>query len=251
MPRSPVPSMKSVIRVLLVEGYELLRAGVRHALASSLDIEVVGEAADIDSGTELIQELLPDVLVFDPSRTDGLGLEFLEQCRAASPATKMLALSENGSWEGADRAIDAGFAGYIDKTVGLAELAPMIRSIVGSRTVISISASAKPGVRRLLDPARPISPQLHASPLSAREHEVLVCLASGLTNQEAADRLFLSVKTIETYRSRLARKLGVRSRADLFSYAQAQGYLEGSSCSPVTVPGVVVENPSFEPSIGA
>lgn len=189
------------------------------------DLEVVAEGIDCASGAKHIRTHTPAALVLDITLPDGEGLDLLETCRLHSPHTKTLVLSAHSTRAWANRALNAGCAGYLDKSVGMDEIAPAVRSILRGRTIVSIptidelveeimtSEPPRQGSSQLLDP----------DILTVRENQVLGHIAVGLTNQQTADAMFLSVKTVETYRSRLMKKLDLRGRSELFEYALAQG----------------------------
>lgn len=210
--------------IVIVEDEELVRAGTRLALEKREDLEVVAEAHDCASATTHIKNFRPDALVLDLALPDGDGLELLGTCRLHSPHTRTLALSSHRTREWADRALNAGCAGYLDKSAGLGEIAPAVQSILRGRTVVSIPTLVEQVLASECSPSESREP-LASEILTFRENEVLGHIAMGLTNQQAADALFLSVKTVETYRSRLMRKLGLHGRSELFAYAMAQGLI--------------------------
>lgn len=220
------------IRVALIDDHQLIRTGVKMLLTRCDDIEVVAEADTLRLGSEAIQQTKPDVALLDLNLPDGSGLELMQVIAADSPRTKALVLSAHREEAWVQKAIAAGCAGYIDKMAFSSEVISAIRSVHAGRRVISIS-----GMENLLlqDPAHVATHppanadqqeiQTLSESLSKRECEVLARIARGKTNQQTADELFLSVKTIETYRSRLTRKLGRRGRSELFEFAQSAGLL--------------------------
>lgn len=208
--------------VLLVEDHELFRLGLRHLIDRCDDLQVLAEVETAASAIAYLQEATPDVVVLDLMLADGCGTRVLQAVQQEGIATRVLVLTGRDDREWADRAMSAGAAGFVDKAARFDEVIAAIRAIAAGRTVISYKHpshtphdSTPKGLASDPTPAK----------LSAREHEVLACIAQGHTNQEAADKLFLSVKTIETYRSRLTRKLGVRGRSELFKAAQQAGLL--------------------------
>ncbi len=212
------------IRVVLVDHHKVLRAGLCHWLSSHADIELAGEADDLRSAIEVVQSAAPDVVVLDLILPDGHGLDLLPHVR---PNARVLVFSAQQGRDMTDRVLDAGCWGFIDKTAEGDELVAAIRAVHAGRTVISV-ARRTDGV--VLEPPHMIEKRERVDQsLSDREREVLACLARGLTNQEAADQLFLSVKTVETYRSRLTRKLGMRGRSELYQYAHSHGLLAEST----------------------
>lgn len=211
--------------VVIIDGQEIIRAGTRMALDLTDDFEVVAEGWDSESANAHIKQFKPDALIFDINLPDGDGLDLVQTCRVHSPHTRSLALAGYKTREWAERALDAGCAGYLDKTVGLDEIAPALRSVLRGRTVVSIPTVAEL-LEEILSEAPGPEEQVRATnqaSITVRESQVLTHIAMGLTNQQTADAMFLSVKTIETYRSRLMKKLGLRGRSELFEYAMAQG----------------------------
>lgn len=210
------------VRVMIIDDHETLRAGIRHLLAVHSDFDVVGEAGSIRTAATLISETPADVIVLDLQLQDGNGLELTPHIQQTQPTARILAFSAAPGSEWADHAVEQGCAGFVDKTAPTTELATAIRAVHAGRKVMSFAAKS-----HALRPLSPVSAPatVGAQPLSDRETGVLTCIARGLTNQQAADELLLSVKTVETYRSRLTRKLGLRSRSELFDYAHQAGLI--------------------------
>jgi two-component system response regulator NreC len=164
----------------------------------------------------------------------GGGLKILERLRQACPQTRVLVLTMHEDPSYLRAALAAGAAGYVAKSAVDAELLAAIRSVAQGRTFVTITLSDR-GTHQVLgdQPTRTESPpRVPVKLLSSREQEVLKLLARGYTNKEVGTRLCLSVKTIETYRARLADKLGLRSRADLTRYALEVGLLDPGPSSP-------------------
>jgi DNA-binding NarL/FixJ family response regulator len=207
------------IRVLIADDHAVLRSGLRLLINAQPDMEVVGEAASGPEALDRAGSLRPDVLTLDLSMPGGRGIPVLERLRQQCPDTRVLVLTMHDAAAYLRAALAAGAAGYVVKTAADTELLTAIRAVAQGRTFVDLSLPAGAGGR----PARPAQPGQAA--LSPRELAVLRLLAQGHTNQEAADRLFLSVKTVETYRARIAEKLGLRTRADLTRYAVEAGFL--------------------------
>jgi DNA-binding NarL/FixJ family response regulator len=210
------------LRVIIIDDHETLRAGIRHLLAIHDDFDVVGEAGSIRCATALITETPADVILLDLHLPDGNGLDLAPHIQQTQPTARILAFSAAVGHEWADHAVQRGCAGYLDKTAPSSELATAIRAVHAGRKVMSVAAESC--AVRPLGPVPTLAPAA-TSALSERETGVLKCIARGQTNQQAADELLLSVKTVETYRSRLTRKLGLRSRSELFGYAQQVGLI--------------------------
>lgn len=213
------------IRVAIIEDHHLFRIGLRHVLEQSDGIEVVGEAPDLETGLQVVRDTDPNVVVLDLNLPDAHGVELLQAVSASCPESAVLVVSGLDGSEWAEKSLQAGGHGFVDKSANFHEVVSAVRSVSEGRSVVSFSRRE----RLIRQDPRPqtVAITSNAAPkLSSREREVLGCLARGLTNQEAADELLLSVKTVETYRSRLTRKLGVNGRSELFEFARQIGLLE-------------------------
>ncbi len=213
------------IRVLLADDHAVLRAGLRMLLDAQPDMEVVGEAADGEAAVSQARELRPDVLLLDLTMPGAGGLPAIERVRAVAPQTRVLVLTMHEAPAYVRSALAAGAAGYVRKSAADAALLSAIRAVHRGRRPIDpdlVPIPPEPGRARQPGAGRPRASGV-AGFLSPREREVLALIARGHTNQQIADRLALSVKTVETYRARLVEKLGLKSRADLVRYALDSG----------------------------
>lgn len=223
------------IRVLIVDDHAVLRAGLRMLMGAQPDLEVVGEAADGEEAVRKIAEMQPDVAIVDITMPGEGGIKTIERIRKESPKTRVLVLTMHEVPAYLRSALAAGASGYVVKSAADYELLSAIRAVHRGRTVLDAALAATLAQGAL--GKRATSGQAEsASVLSVREREVLELVAQGYTNQQIADRLGLSVKTVETYRARLVDKLGLRSRADLVRYALDSG-LFGAGRTPPEEPG--------------
>jgi two-component system response regulator NreC len=209
------------IRVLVVDDHAVVRAGLRLRLDAEEDIEAVGEAG---SGREAVLEaraVKPDVILLDLVMPDGTGLEVLPTLLHEGPESKVLILSMQDDPEYVRQAFSAGASGYVLKEAADTEVVAAIREVAGGGRYVNPALGA-----RLVTAETEAARRADADPLSDREHEVLRLLALGHTNQEIAKQLFISVRTAETHRAHIMRKLGLASRAELVRYALGQGLLE-------------------------
>ena len=203
-----------MIRVLIADDHEIVRAGLRQFLSEERDIEVAGEAA---SGEEVMEQLRTnafDVVVLDISMPDRNGIDTLKLARQRHPDLPVLILSTFPEDQYAINLIRQGASGYLNKECDPAEIVEAIRTIAQGRRYLT------PAVAELL------AQQLHrkddAPPheqLSEREFQVFLKLARGETAGDVAKSLSLSVKTVSTYRTRLMEKMGLGSNSDLTYYA--------------------------------
>jgi DNA-binding NarL/FixJ family response regulator len=201
-------------RVVLADDHALLRSGLRLLINQQRDMVVVGEAGDGHEAIRQVSAHAAHVLCLDLSMPGGGGVKVIERLHLEAPATRVLVLTMHDEPAYLRTVLAAGGHGYLVKTAADTELVNAIRAVRAGRLFIDPS---------LADDAPAAAPE-HAD-LSTREHQVLVLLAQGHTNQEVADRLFLSTKTVETYRTRVARKLGLRTRAELVRYAIELGLI--------------------------
>lgn len=214
------------LRILLADDHAVVRAGLRMIITSQPDMEVVGEAADGREAIQQAERLRPDVVVLDLTMPGLDGLSALGVIREKAPGAKILVLTMHDDEGYLRRVLSTGASGYVVKKAADMELLAAIRAVKRGEVYIH-SSLTKPLVEGILDRRleREAGASDHFEDLSEREKEVLHLLARGYTNQQIADALFLSVKTIETYRARLMEKLELRTRAELVRYALQKGLL--------------------------
>ena len=212
------------IRILLADDHAVLRAGLRALLNSEPDMEVVGEAADGEETLRKALELAPDVVLMDITMPLGGGLEATRRIRQKDSKVKILMLTVHDDDGYLYKALHSGAVGYVPKKAADSELLSAIRAAHRGEVFVH-SSMTRPLVNDLLDAGTVVKEQASGSRLSEREQEVLRLIAMGYTNQQIADKLFLSVKTVETYKARLMEKLGLRGRAELVRYAVSHGLL--------------------------
>jgi two-component system response regulator NreC len=192
------------IRVLLVEDHTIVREGLRAMLMMRADMEVVGEAEDGLRAVEEAKRLAPDVVVMDLNLPKLSGLDATRAIKDALPDTKVLVLSMYGGAEHVRPALRAGASGYLVKGTGVAELVSGILAVSKGQAYFSHDVAA-----------HLLREEQGSTSLTARELEVLKLVASGMSSQEIADSLSLSIKTVESHRSRVMTKLDVTNVAML------------------------------------
>lgn len=211
-----------MIRVLLADDHSIVRAGLRSLIEDSGEMEVVVEAAD---GQEAIREALkaePDVAVIDISMPGMDGLEVINQLQAKLPALPILVLTMHEEEQYVVRSISSGARGYMTKRSAPEQLVKAIQQLHEGGRYLSAEAAELLALRV----ARGESGQSPLDSLSNREVQVLRALALGQTNREIAENYNISVKTVDTYRFRLLKKLGLRNNADLSRFAIQVGLIE-------------------------
>jgi two-component system response regulator NreC len=218
------------IRVLIADDHAVLRAGLKLLINAQSDMAVVGEAADGESTVRSAQVAAPNVVLLDLSMPGTRSMQTIEQLVRVAPSARVLVLTMHDDLAYMQAALRAGASGYIVKKAADIELLTAIRAVHHGRTFVDLTRPGEPPPGSELNRVSRDAPAGgHTKPLSQREAEVLKLLAQGHTNQEAADRLAVSVKTIETHRKRLSDKLGLKSRAQLFRFAVEAGLLEGDA----------------------
>ena len=197
------------IRVFLLDDHEVVRAGLKHLLESSGDIEVVGEAGTAAAAISRIPALMPDVAVLDARLPDGSGIDVCRQVRSSRPETKAIILTSYDDDEALFSAIMAGAAGYVLKQVNGQDLVAAVRHVAGGGSLLDPSVTAK--VMERLREGAPDEPDELKS-LTPQERRILELVAEGLTYRQIGERLFLAEKTIKNYVSSLLAKLGLERR---------------------------------------
>lgn len=207
-----------MIRIVIADDHELIREGVKKIFRSSADMRIVGEAADLARTIALVAQHQPDVVVLDISLPGHDGLEGLAELRRHFPAQRVVMLSMYGEERYAVSALRAGAAGYITKAMAAEELIKAIRQVVAGSTYIGPQL-AELMARQALEP-EPL-PSHHS--LTAREAEIVALIGAGMQNKQVAAELGISVSSVNTYRNRIFRKMGLASNAALIRYALKSG----------------------------
>jgi two-component system response regulator NreC len=220
------------IRVLLADDHKIIRDGLRLLINAQPDLRVVGEAGNGSEALRQARELKPDVVVMDLSMPELNGLQATERLKAEWPAIKVVALTVHEDASYLHQLCKVGASGYVLKLSAGDKLIQAIHTVTrGGLFFDAALAGGAPGGQ--LNPP-PIGTEPPTAALSEREKEVLIQLAWGYSNKEIAARLRLSVKTVETYKVRIAEKLGLRSRNEIVQYAMRQGWMnETYSLAPM------------------
>lgn len=210
------------IRVLLADDHAVVRDGLRYLLEAQGDIAVVGGAANGRLAVQQAQQLVPDVVVMDIAMPELNGIDAARQIREVSPATRIIILSMHSTPEHIRHALQAGAQGYLLKESAGTEVAQAVRAVHAGRRYLSQKITETVigdyVLQRAADPVEDLLARL-----SAREREILQLVAEGRTSAQIANILHLSPKSVETYRSRLMRKLGIGDVAGLVKFAIQHG----------------------------
>lgn len=214
----------SEITILLVDDHAMFRAGIRALLESEERLRVVGEAATGDEAVDAVRALKPDVVVMDLSMPGSNGLEATRRIAALGLDTRVLVLTVHAEEEYLVPVVEAGASGYLTKTSADRDLIEAIQVVARGEVFLPPKAT-----RLLLQQYKsaeqnPDLAGLHE--LSSREQEVLALTAEGFSSREIGKKLFISPKTVDTYRARIMDKLGLNHRSELVRFALRVGLLK-------------------------
>jgi len=210
------------IRVMIADDHAVVRQGIRIVLEEVEELEVVGEAGDGEEALRMARELAPNVILLDVTMPGRTGLEVTRELREQGVEAGILILSMHDDPEYVLQAVRAGADGYVLKDVAPAELRKAIQTVHEGREYFAerVTHQLSVGLRAELEREQRKS---RLESLTARETEVLLLVADGLTNREIADRLDISPRTVETHRERLMTKLRIRTVAGLTRFVVEEG----------------------------
>ena len=213
-----------LIKILLCDDHAVVRMGLKMLLNNNKDIEVIGEASEGDEAIRLAQELKPNVVIMDLSMPHGKdGLTATAELKKLMPEVAILILTMHDDEEYLFRAIQVGASGCILKSAPQEELLGAIRSVSNGNAYLNPSATKRLMEEYIGSVKQGNSDTFHL--LSDREKEVLTLIAKGFSNKEIAEKLFISVKTVETHKSNLMEKLQMKTRPELVAFALKKGLL--------------------------
>ncbi|HEY8301461.1 MAG TPA: response regulator transcription factor [Jatrophihabitans sp.] len=209
------------IRILVVDDHAMFASSLSYVLDSEPDLRVVGTAPTARAALERAAALLPDVVLLDHRLPDGDGIDLIGPLLAASPAPQVVMLTASTSDHILITAIEAGAAGFIDKSRDLGDVISAVRSAAAGESLVSPQLLARllPRLRR-----QPVDP---ADTITDREREVLAALAHGLTNAQIAKQLTVSVHTVRNHIVNLSAKLGAHSKLEVLAIAVRKGLVSG------------------------
>ena len=210
------------IKLLLVDDHPIVLDGIKSHLCAQPDFEVVGDAANGQDALRKAKLTLPDVVLMDISMPHMNGLEAMANLRKQVPNAKVLILTMHDSKEYIAQVVRSGARGYLLKDSAPAELVGAIKAVHAGEVYFSPSVS-RVLIEEMADGNKRNADNPSPPPLTDREREVLSLIAEGLLNKQIADRLGIGVRTIETHRERIMRKLDIHTVAGLTKYAIARG----------------------------
>jgi len=205
-----------MISVLIVDDHALFRAGLRSRLELEQDITSVGEAATAEEAVSKARSLQPDLVLLDLLLPGISGQDAIPKLAKVSPRSRVLVVSSQAAPSSVRQALSAGAAGYVPKRASDQELVSAIRQVAAGEGYVDPDLGAK-----LVVPDRSAA----LEPLTERERDILQLLALGYTNQEIGRKRYISVRTVDTHRAHIMRKLGLETRAELVLLALANGLL--------------------------
>lgn len=213
------------IRLLLVDDHVVVRSGLRMLLESEQDVEIVGEAASAKSAIEAVDQLEPDVVLMDIGLPDLSGIDAARKIKEMNPRIAIVALTIHEDEEYFFKMLDAGASGYVPKRAAPEELLTAIR-VAAKGEVYLYPSLAKLLVKDFLSRDLASRNEQALDGLTAREQEVLMYLAEGASNDEIADVLSISPKTVARHRENIMDKLHLHSRTELVKYAIRKGIIQ-------------------------
>jgi DNA-binding NarL/FixJ family response regulator len=224
------------ITVLLADDHDILRDGLKALLSMSGDIEVVGEAHTGREAVEESERLSPDVILMDISMPELDGVEACRRIRAQVPESRVLFLTMHEAEEYFFRALQAGASGYVIKRTAAADLVAAVRAVARGESFLSPSMAralvndytergAHQGASNTASSTQTNGADTYTT-LTGREREILQLVGEGNTNQEIADRLHVSIKTVQSHRAAVMMKLGLRDVTHLVRYAVRRGIVD-------------------------
>ena len=208
-------------RILLADDHKIIRDGLRSLLEKETDMVVAGDAENGRKALQLTRKLNPDVVIMDVSMPDLNGMDAARQILGEHPGVKVVALSMHSEKQYVEGMLKAGVSGYLLKDTAFEELVKAIRVVCSGKKYLSPDITDIV-LQDYLHPAATTDDQPAIS-LTTREREVLQLIAEGRATREIADKLHISVKTVETHRKNIMEKLGLRTVAELTKYAVREG----------------------------
>lgn len=207
-----------MVRVMIVDDHTIFRQGIVSLLRSTEGFEVIAEAGSGAAAVKLAQNLRPDIIIMDISMPDMDGIEAARRIKAAGVGAGIILLTMHSGAGLLEIASETGIEGYLLKDDAIDDLLYAIKAVLRGDRFISATLMREPD-KKIAVPSSP-------SPLTKREKEVVILIAEGLSSKEIAERLFISVKTVETHRANIMEKLGLKSIAEVVRYAARNGLIQ-------------------------
>ena len=220
-------STSNKIRVVIADDHGILRSGLQMLINAQPDMVVLGQAADIGETIQKTEEILPDVLLLDIGMGQVKSIRLIKHFQQKHLQVRVLILTVYEDLAYLRTCLQAGAAGYVVKRAADVQLISGIREVYEGRSFIDLNLDAciTEGLTRGLNAKEEMATRQPLEELSPREQEVLRLISEGFTNMQIADQICLSVKSVESYRARVAMKLNLHSRSELVRYALDSGLL--------------------------
>jgi len=213
------------IKIIIADDHKIFREGLTELLNKEKEIKIKGDAGNKQELMDLLKIHSVDVIIMDIDMGEYSGIDLTSEIKKVFPEIKVLALSMHGDKNYIVKMLEAGAIGYILKNAGKEEMMNAIRTVAGGNAYFSSQVSSKL-LEDLLNPEKPKKKKPEGTPLTEREIEVLKLIAEEYSNTEIADRLFISIRTVDTHRRNLLEKLGLKNTAGLVKYAIQHGLLD-------------------------
>ena len=217
--------MADKLRILIAEDHEMVREGLKLIVNSQEDMEVVGEAGDGRAAIELARQLQPDVVLMDISMPELNGLKASAKLKRIAPDIKILVLTRHTDEAYLQELLQAGVSGYVLKQSATTELVRAIRAIGDGGNYLDPAIAGKV-FTSYVGRENKQRGEIRGKQLTGRESEILRHIALGYSNNEIAEKMVISVKTVEAHKANSLRKLDIQSRKDIVNYAILQGWMQ-------------------------
>jgi DNA-binding NarL/FixJ family response regulator len=216
--------MANKLRILIAEDHETVREGFRLIIDTQADMEVVGEAGDGRAAIELARSLQPDIVLMDISMPELNGLKAAAKLKRVAPEIKILTLTRHTDTAYLQELLQAGVSGYVLKQSASGELIRAIRAVAVGGSYLDPAIAGKV-FEGYVEKQNKLRGDTSGEQLTEREREVFRYIALGYSNADIADRMNISVKTVEAHKANSLKKLDIRSRKDIIKYAILQGWM--------------------------
>lgn len=213
------------IRVIIAEDHETVREGLKLIINTQPDMEVTGEAGNGRDAVRLAKELAPDVLLMDVSMPELNGLKAAAQLKRVAPDIKILTLTRHTDQAYLQELLEAGVSGYVLKQSAATDLIRAVRAVAAGDNYLDPAMTGKI-FSNYVEKSSKLRGDTRGAALTERERDVLRLIAWGYSNKEIAERLDISIKTVEAHKANALKKLDMQSRIDIVRYAVLQGWLQ-------------------------
>ncbi|HAA37269.1 MAG TPA: DNA-binding response regulator [Firmicutes bacterium] len=213
------------IKIMIIDDHPIVRKGLHLVIKAQGDMEVIGEAGSVREGITIVQEKKPDLIILDLTLPDCSGIEFIKKIKQLSPQVKILVLTIHEEEDYIQKVLLEGANGYLLKKAADDELILAIRAIMRGEMVVDSSMTKKLW-QRYLQPAEKTQKSKAKDMLSKRQKEILILVARGFTDKQIAEKIHVSVKTVESHKARIKEKLDIVHRSEFVEYALEHNLLD-------------------------